>query len=120
MKIGTWGHIVTGFDITKPDKPVIDKDPNSVLDYTEDWTQWLLDASGGDVDNLDTISTVEILLNDSDLSLDRTTVISQDGTKVTAWLDGNGFTGKVGITFRITTVAGRIDDRTLYFKAVER
>jgi hypothetical protein len=76
------------------------KDPDAVLDYQWDWTDWL---------ESDTISTVVITVP---------TGLTSSGNykttkKVTVWLSG----GEVGhnylVSCRITTVAGRVDERTI-------
>lgn len=104
------------YDVTNPDKPTIGKDPDAVLDYSENWTTWLLRVT-------DTIDTAELVLKDPacTLSLDPAhPAMITDGLIVTAWLIG----GRPGVTenatFRIHTVAGRTDDRTLYFKVKDR
>lgn len=101
------------FDLTNPKKPTIPKDPDADLDYSEDWTTWL---------NGDVISSFEVVFPDPDCTLmeSGTQPKSTDGSIVTAWLVG----GRSGITeqatYRITTVAGRIDDRSLFFKIADR
>jgi len=79
------------------------KDPNATLDYTIDWTAWL---------GTDSIS-------DSSWSIDIKGSLSltdggvEQGVKAVVWLSG----GKVGTTYnvvnRITTTAGRVDERTI-------
>ena len=76
------------------------KDPDATLDYAVDWAPYL--------DN-DTIESV-LWTVPAGLSL---TAQSNDDTVATVWLSG----GTVGISYevvcRITTMAGRIDDRTI-------
>ena len=89
-------------------KPYIEKDPNAVLDYKEDWTAWLAASA-------DTFSTtvgpttpavVGVVVNSA----------AYVGTSVVIWVSG-GVVGTTGsVTVRITTQGGRTDDRTLYFK----
>jgi hypothetical protein len=83
------------------------KDPDAVLDYAGNWGPWL---------NSDTILTSvwEVpsgITKDSDSHTSATTLI---------WLSG----GSVGQTYqlrnRITTAAGRTDDRTIAIKIKER
>lgn len=103
----------TSFDITNPAKPKIVKDPDAVLDYSEDWTAWLLDDD-------DSIVTCELIfLDGSTLMKNRDPIIS-DGKIVTAWLEGGTEGNTEQCTFRITTAASRIDDRTLYFSMKSR
>jgi len=104
------------YDVTNPDQPVIPKDPDAVLDYSEDWTAWLAAVT-------DTISSAELIFKDPlcTLALDSAhpTVLT-DGLIVTAWITGGRPGVKENATFRIHTAAGRIDDRTLYFKVKDR
>lgn len=85
------------------------KDPNAVLDYTFDWTAWLLPL-------LDTIATVTWL---PDTGL---TVVSSSNTttKATAFVSGGTLETIQNLTCRITTAGGRTDDRTIQLKIVNR
>jgi hypothetical protein len=84
------------------------KDPSAVLDYVFDWTEWL--ATGETIDNY-TITA------DTGITVDSST---EDTGKVTVWLSG----GTAGINYKvackITTSAGRTDERTIWIKVVER
>jgi hypothetical protein len=93
----------------KAGKPTIIKDPNAVLDYTVDFAAWLLPET-------DTISSATV--TGTDVTIDSSAVVG--GTAVTMWVSGGavGTTGNAVV--RITTAAGRIDDRTVYFKIKER
>lgn len=100
------------FEIAAGNKPTILKDPNAVLDYTLDWTDWLDPLS-------DTIASVSVAV--SGVTLDHTT---NNATSVTIWISG-GTVGTPGSArVRITTVGTgarpRTDDRTVYFKIKER
>jgi hypothetical protein len=78
------------------------KDPNAVLDYEWDWTNWLT--------NGDTILSATIT-PDTGITLDSTTV---NALTVVGWFSG----GTEGVGYaavcHITTVQGRVDDRTIY------
>lgn len=84
------------------------KDPEAVLDYVFDWTVWLEDS--------ETIFT-ETVTAQTGITLDSSAV--QDGT-VVCWLSG----GTAGSTYRveckITTSAGRTDERTIRVRVIER
>ena len=84
------------------------KDPSAVLDYVFDWTGWL--ATG------ETITDYAITA-DTGITVDSST---EDAGKVTVWLSG----GTAGINYKvackITTSAGRTDERTIWIKVVER
>jgi len=90
-------------------KPQIVKDPNAVLDSAVDLEAGLLPTA-------DTISSATV--TGSGVTIDSSGVVG--GTAVTMWVSG-GAAGSTGsATVRITTAAGRIDDRTIYFKIKER
>ena len=84
------------------------KDPEAVLDYAFDWSDWL--ASGETI-------TSHLVTVPTGINLDSS---AESAGKVTAWLSG----GSVGETYRveclIATIAGRTDERSLWIKVVER
>jgi hypothetical protein len=85
------------------------KDPDAVLDYVFDWSPWLADS--------ETI-TAHTLTVDDDLTLDSHSV---DGTSVTAWLaGGTARTASYKVACRITTSAGRTDERTMSIRVTNR
>lgn len=85
--------------------PTISKDPDALLDYTFDWTLFLTKLS-------DSISNVSYLLSDG---LTQTRVTNTQ-TQARSYVSGGVLGTTESITCRITTVAGRIDDRTIYLK----
>lgn len=89
-------------------KPV-PKDPDATLDYTFGWSAWLT-AVG------DTIDTVE-WLPDEGLTVANSTYTA---TTATAFVSGGAVGETLRLTCRITTLDGRIDDRTINIKIVER
>lgn len=89
-------------------KPTIDKDPNAELDYNVRFTAWL-DAVADTIAS-HTVSVVGVTLLSS-------TVV---GNKVVVlWLGGGVVGEPASATVRIITVAGRKEDRTVYFKIKE-
>jgi hypothetical protein len=85
--------------------PTISKDPDALLDYTFDWTPFLETIS-------DSIETVTYQLS-AGLTQTR---ISNTQTQARSFVSG-GVLGTTGsITCRISTVAGRVDERTIYLK----
>ena len=84
------------------------KDPDAVLDYGLDWSNWL--ASG------ETISSSSWVV-ETGLTKDSS---SNTTTTTTVWLSG----GIAGRTYRITnsivTSTGREDDRSILIKVIER
>lgn len=85
------------------------QDLGAKLDYQFDWTPWLTEAG-------DTIST-QVTTPASGLTLVSS---SHDGFVVTAWVTIDSGTPKgrlLELNCKITTAAGRIDERTIYIKA---
>ncbi len=85
------------------------KDPNDKLDYEIDWSAWLATST-------DTISASTWIVPSA-----LTVFTSSFGTATTiVWLTG-GTAGEVyDVTNRITTVNGRIEDRTIEFTCIDR
>jgi len=80
------------------------KDPDSTLDFSIDWADWI---------GTDTISLSKWIIP-GDLTI---TNQSNSSTKATVWLKG-GVAGKTYyVVNRITTSGGRVDDRTLEIRA---
>lgn len=93
----------------------IDKDPDAVLPYVFDWTDWLDD---------DTISEAEVLVSpneDGGVAVDATL---HDDKTVTTWLSG----GKIGTSYTVTCRIhpavgaghGMQDDRSILVRVKER
>lgn len=78
------------------------KDPQAVLDYHEDWSDWL--PTG------DTISTAAWSVASGDVTIDSE---SATPTVTTVWLSGGTADTTAEVTCHITTAAGREDDRTI-------
>lgn len=84
------------------------KDPDAVLDYRFDWSEWLEDA-----ETIDTSTTTvgTGLMKDSE---------SSSTTTATIWLSG----GTAGTTYtvanRISTSSGRTDERTIQIRVENR
>lgn len=90
-----------------------EKDPDAVLDYTIDWSDWLDD---------DTISTSAWATparadEDDDITIDDD---SNTTTIATVWLSG----GTPGLHYKVTnhivTADGREEDRTITIKVKQR
>lgn len=85
----------------------VNKDPDAILDYGFDWTYWL---------GTDTIVSV-LWTVPTGLTL---TTQTNSATVATVWLSG----GTAGTTYdvgcRITTAAGRVDERTMRVCCVQR
>ncbi len=84
------------------------KDPNAVLDYTWDWSNWL--PAGDTIASKTVTATTGLTVASSSLTT----------TTVTAWLSG-GTAGTVySVACKIVTVGGRTDERTIEIQVVER
>jgi len=92
------------------------KDPSAVLDYVFDWTGWLATGETIAVDS-ETGEKLITITADTGITVDSST--ESDG-KVTVWLSG----GTAGINYKvackITTSAGRTDERTIWIKVTDR
>lgn len=93
----------------------IDHDPQAKLDYTWDWTDWL-------GDDTITSSTVTAKVEEA---RDPTDVVTIDDVwpspkTITAWISGGVHGTPCAVTCRITTTAGRIDDRTIRLRVRDR
>lgn len=85
------------------------KDPDALLDYSIDWTEWLATAT-------DTISASTWTIPSQ-----LTEFTSSFGTATTVvWLSG-GTAGEVyDVTNQIITFGGRIEDRTIQLTCIDR
>lgn len=92
--------------ITDDIGPYIYKDPEAVLDYRFDWTDWL----NGDVI---TAATVAVTNGNKDSQ-------SYTDTHVTVWISGGVVGQTITVSCHITTAAGRQDERTVRLKVKSR
>lgn len=87
----------------------MNKDANAVLDFTQDWSKWLID---GDTITESTwnMAPLGLVVEDS----------THDDKTATMWVSG----GVVGTTYkatnRITTAQGRVDERSIPIKVINR
>lgn len=100
--------MVTTYKAGADGVPVIDKAPLAILDYIENWIDWL--ASGETIaSNVVTVPTG--ITN---------TLTTATTTGVTVWLSG----GTIGVTYlvtvKITSSAGRTDERSFRVRVVRR
>lgn len=84
------------------------KDPDAVLDYAVDWTEWLTEG--------ETITDSTWLVPDG-LTEDSA---SHTTSRATVWLAGGTAGTRYAVTNRITTDQGRTDDRTITIDVKER
>ena len=83
------------------------KDPNAVLDYTVDWTRWLA---------ADQVATSEWIIPSGLTRM----ADSKTSTSATVWLSGGNVGQSYTVTNRITTAAGRTEDRSFTIRVEER
>jgi len=84
------------------------KDPDAVLDYGFDWSDWLFD---GDAIASSEWTVPEGLTKDSQ---------SKSDTVTTVWLSGGSVGADYDITNHIATTDGREDDRTMTISVRQR
>lgn len=86
---------------------VFRKDPNAVLDFEFDWSQWL---AVGETISSHTVTVVGVVKDSS----------ANSTTAVIAWISG-GTAGVAGtVACRITTSLARTDERTITIRVQER
>lgn len=93
-------------------KPSIAKDMNATLDYTFDWSLWL---------GIDTItSEVSSVVGDDNALTIGSPADSHTTTAVTVWAKGGTNGQTYLVTCKITTTAGRVDERTIAINVKDR
>lgn len=99
--------------VDTPGKPTIEKDPNAVLDYPFDWTEYLTPLS-------DTIISATFILETPLTADEARQELNPEGTIAVVWVEAGGVAGKTyRVTCRIVTADGRIDDRSIWLKMKE-
>lgn len=95
------------------------KDPSAVLDYKFDWAA-LTNGSGTSdwLSSGETIASRTVTL-DTGLTKDSDSV-TDSSTSVTVWLSGGTAGSTYGVTCRITTTAGRTDERSIVIEVKNR
>lgn len=88
--------------------PTGSKDPDATLDWRFDWTDWL-DTGETISDSVMTVSAG--LVKDSD---------SHSLSSATVWLSGGTAGSVYSVANKITTSAGRIDERTITIRVTNR
>jgi hypothetical protein len=85
-----------------------EKDPNAVLPYTVDWSDWLV---GSDVIASHTVTPAAGITKDSSSDTD---------TTVTAVMSGGTAGSSYEVVYHVTTTNGLQDDRTLTLYVEQR
>lgn len=81
------------------------KDPDAILDYHINWSEWLNETGDGDY-----IVTSEWIVPDGITAQDEEFTMNT----ATVWLAGGTAGKRYPLTNRVTTARGRRDDRTIY------
>jgi len=84
------------------------KDPDSVLDYAFDWSEWL--ESGGSINS-------HVVTVDDGITKDSS---SNSSTVVTVWLSGGTAGINYNIACKIVTSGGRTVERSITIRCRER
>lgn len=100
---------MTFWDTTNPKKPRGIKDPNSVLDFPIDFTDWFAD-SGETYQDHEILTTGGLVCDTS----------SHDTGVIVVILSGGNLGEVATFTVRVFTANGLSDDRTFYLKIEER
>lgn len=108
------GRAIDSVVVSDTGKASVVKDPEAVLDYAFDWTQWL-----GEVSDTIVAATATVVPGDASSNVTVDSVSFTD-TKVIAWVSGGTDSDTVELICHITTAAGREDERTMYLKMKER
>jgi len=77
------------------------KDPDAVLDYKKDWSNWL---------GTDTITNSIWFADSDDITIDSS---NHDTQEAVVWLSGGTVGEGYMVTNRITTTQGRINDSSI-------
>lgn len=91
------------------------KDPSALLDYVFDWSAWL--GSGETIAS--TVITVPTGLT-LDLTAPHTSGYTATTTAVTVWLSGGTAGSYYSPACKITTSAGRVDERSITVQVQDR
>lgn len=84
------------------------KDPDAVLDWRWDWTDWLADGEA---------------ISSSLMTVSAGLVLDSSGfspTSTTAWLSGGTAGSTYSVANRISTSQGRTDERTITIRVTSR
>ena len=88
------------------------RDPDSTLDYTIEWADWIPPG--------DSLASVSMSCSPTPTIISSTTPPAVSGTRVVVWLTG-GVAGTVySLLCRVTTTGGRTDERTVQVRTVSR
>lgn len=102
--------MIETYDLSNPDKPTINKDPQAVLDYGRRWNAWLALAN-------DTILSASVAA-DAPLQVQGDVTV---GDGVVSAMIGGGTPGQTHrVTFTVNTSSGRTDQRSIFLRIKDR
>jgi len=84
-------------------------DPNAILDFAFDWSDWLATS--------ETISTRTVTTSSG---ITESSTDTESSGVVTVWLSSPTVEQTHSVACKIITNAGRTDERTIYIKGIER
>lgn len=88
-------------------------DPQATLDYAVDWSAWL-EAVG------DTIASVEWTVPAGLVLGEGAKAPAESGGVAVAWLSGGEPGARYSVSCRVTTLEGRVDERTITLQVDQR
>ena len=94
-------------------KATIVKDDQAKLDYTFDWSQWLTPIA-------DTIASAVATIHGDGNATIGNPANQLTTTSVTIWVAGGTIGQQYQLACKITTAAGRIDERSVYINVKDR
>ncbi len=101
------------------------KDPDAVLDYAFLWQDWLASAETITTKSVTattglTVDSSTINLSPIDMTIGGAVISQKTGSVVTVWLSGGTVDTIYTVSCRITTSAGRTDERSFTLTVKQR
>jgi len=109
----------SGWDVTNPKKPVVEQDPDASLIWQWDWSTWCTERGT-------TIASVAATAELPLLAADEAVTDDDKGALITVSIDPDEYDAtahlrkKFGVTCRVTSADGQVDDMTFWFRLVEK
>lgn len=105
-------------DTDSPNSPIatFTKDPDSLLDYEIDWSNFLSDSDGNVIDSL----VASSFIPDAGITVRLDPPATFTSTKTRVWIEGGTEGSQYDIVNRIRTSDGRIEDRFFRIKIKSR
>lgn len=98
------------WDVTNPNRPIAEKDPNAVIDYPIDFSEFLRDLN-------DSYDSHTVIINGGGIVAG---LASQELGVIKQFISG-GTVGEVAsFTVRMVTIGGRTEDKTFYLRIKDK